>query len=44
MRWTWRSVRARSTGMLVVGLGLLGIAGYYGLLTELFDKSSWSPR
>ena len=27
------------TGLLVVGLGLLGVAGYYGLLTEVFDKS-----
>src|SRR5436853_6155095 len=26
------------TGLLVVGLGLLGVAGYYGLLTEVFDK------
>jgi K(+)-stimulated pyrophosphate-energized sodium pump len=25
------------TGMLVVGLGLLGVAGYYGLLTSVFD-------
>ncbi len=25
------------TGLLVVGLGLLGVAGYYGILTELFD-------
>ncbi len=25
------------TGLLVVGLGLLGVAGYYGLLTEFFD-------
>src|SRR5690348_13181355 len=24
------------TGLLVVGLGLLGVAGYYGLLTEVF--------
>ncbi len=28
------------TGLLVVGLGLLGVAGYYGLLTEVFDQSS----
>ena len=28
------------TGLLVVGLGLLGVAGYYGVLTELFDNSS----
>jgi K(+)-stimulated pyrophosphate-energized sodium pump len=27
------------TGMLVVGLALLGVAGYYGLLTAVFDKS-----
>jgi K(+)-stimulated pyrophosphate-energized sodium pump len=27
------------TGLLVVGLGLLGVAGYYGVLTELFDNS-----
>jgi K(+)-stimulated pyrophosphate-energized sodium pump len=27
------------TGMLVVGLALLGVAGYYGLLTALFDNS-----
>jgi K(+)-stimulated pyrophosphate-energized sodium pump len=27
------------TGMLVVGLALLGVAGYYGILTALFDKS-----
>jgi K(+)-stimulated pyrophosphate-energized sodium pump len=27
------------TGMLVVGLALLGVAGYYGLLTALFDKT-----
>ncbi|MEA2187674.1 MAG: K(+)-stimulated pyrophosphate-energized sodium pump [Solirubrobacteraceae bacterium] len=26
------------TGMLVVGLALLGVAGYYGVLTALFDK------
>jgi K(+)-stimulated pyrophosphate-energized sodium pump len=25
------------TGLLVVGLGLFGVAGYYGLLTEFFD-------
>jgi K(+)-stimulated pyrophosphate-energized sodium pump len=28
------------TGLLVVGLGLLGVAGYYGILTELLDNSS----
>ncbi|MDX6679343.1 MAG: K(+)-stimulated pyrophosphate-energized sodium pump [Solirubrobacteraceae bacterium] len=27
------------TGMLVVGLALLGVAGYYGALTALFDQS-----
>ncbi|MDQ3675748.1 MAG: sodium-translocating pyrophosphatase [Actinomycetota bacterium] len=27
------------TGMLVVGLALLGVAGYYGVLTALFDES-----
>src|SRR5688572_25238162 len=27
------------TGLLVVGLGLFGVAGYYGLLTEWFDRS-----
>jgi K(+)-stimulated pyrophosphate-energized sodium pump len=27
------------TGLLVVGLGLFGVAGYYGLLTEVFDIS-----
>src|ERR671918_2295309 len=27
------------TGLLVVGLGLLGVAGYYGLLTSWFDRS-----
>jgi K(+)-stimulated pyrophosphate-energized sodium pump len=26
------------TGMLVVGLALLGVAGYYGLLTTVFDR------
>ena len=25
------------TGMLVVGLALLGVAGYYGILTRIFD-------
>jgi K(+)-stimulated pyrophosphate-energized sodium pump len=30
------------TGMLVVGLGLLGVAGYYGILTEWLDNSSES--
>src|SRR4051794_2298873 len=28
------------TGLLVVGLGLLGVAGYYGLLTTGFDRTS----
>ena len=27
------------TGLLVVGLALLGVAGYYGLLTTLFDQT-----
>jgi K(+)-stimulated pyrophosphate-energized sodium pump len=27
------------TGLLVVGLGLLGVAGYYGLLTQVFDQT-----
>jgi K(+)-stimulated pyrophosphate-energized sodium pump len=27
------------TGLLVVGLALLGVAGYYGVLTWLFDKT-----
>src|SRR6266508_1783002 len=27
------------TGLLVVGLGLLGVAGYYGVLTVWFDHS-----
>jgi K(+)-stimulated pyrophosphate-energized sodium pump len=27
------------TGLLVVGLALLGVAGYYGVLTFLFDKT-----
>jgi K(+)-stimulated pyrophosphate-energized sodium pump len=27
------------TGMLVVGLALFGVAGYYGVLTFLFDKT-----
>jgi K(+)-stimulated pyrophosphate-energized sodium pump len=27
------------TGLLVVGLALLGVAGYYGVLTSLFDYS-----
>ncbi len=27
------------TGMLVVGLALFGVAGYYGLLTAVFDKT-----
>jgi K(+)-stimulated pyrophosphate-energized sodium pump len=28
------------TGLLVVGLGLLGVAGYYGILTSWFDRDS----
>ncbi|WP_407655936.1 sodium-translocating pyrophosphatase [Capillimicrobium parvum] len=27
------------TGLLVVGLALLGVAGYFGILTALFDKT-----
>ena len=27
------------TGLLVVGLGLFGVAGYYGVLTSWFNKS-----
>jgi K(+)-stimulated pyrophosphate-energized sodium pump len=27
------------TGLLVVGLGLLGVAGYYGILTEWLDRT-----
>jgi len=27
------------TGLLVVGLALIGVAGYYGVLTTLFDQS-----
>jgi len=30
------------TGMLVVGLALLGVAGYYGVLTGIFDYSQKS--
>src|SRR5262245_55890178 len=30
------------TGLLVVGLGLLGVAGYYGFLTEVLDNSPTS--
>jgi K(+)-stimulated pyrophosphate-energized sodium pump len=28
------------TGLLVVGLGLLGVAGYYGILTSGFDQTT----
>src|SRR5205814_6007495 len=30
------------TGMLVVGLALIGVAGYYGILTGVFDYSQKS--
>ncbi|MDQ3866464.1 MAG: sodium/proton-translocating pyrophosphatase, partial [Actinomycetota bacterium] len=30
------------TGLLVVGLGLLGVAGYYGILTSWLDRDSES--
>ena len=30
------------TGLLVVGLGLLGVAGYYGILTTILDNSQES--
>src|SRR5205823_7288605 len=30
------------TGLLVVGLGLLGVAGYYAVLTHIFDNSQRS--
>ena len=32
------------TGMLVVGLALLGVAGYYGLLTAVFDEHAEGGR
>ena len=32
------------TGMLVVGLALFGVAGYYGLLTSVFDRTEGSGR
>ena len=31
------------TGLLVVGLGLLGVAGYYGILTEVLGLSVTDP-
>ena len=31
------------TGLLVVGLALLGVAGYYGLLTTVFDRARRRP-
>ena len=34
-----RLPRRRVTGMLVVGLALLGVAGYYGILTACFDNT-----
>ena len=33
------SAGARSPGLLVVGLALIGVAGYYGVLTSLFNDS-----
>ena len=30
------------TGLLVVGLALLGVAGYFGILTGIFDDSAKS--
>jgi K(+)-stimulated pyrophosphate-energized sodium pump len=32
------------TGLLVVGLALIGVAGYYGALTSLFNDSPKSTR
>ena len=31
------------TGLLVVGLALLGVAGYYGLLTSVFGEARRAP-
>ena len=32
------------TGMLVVGLALFGVAGYYGILTWIFDVDTKDGR